>query len=748
VSAPGQVAVLAPAPLRGVGQRVDAAASEPRPGVRLATFAALGLYGVLRWSNLQTPAPTWRLLGLLALAVALAACGPVLGERGRPLTAVAAVAAGLAIFPLSGVPLTWVTHLRVAATANGIGDGVSAMPRSVVPYNGVDDWIRVVNLLAASVLMLSAGLVLASVERVSDLRRAAAAVPLIAVAIVPMTIVRPRAPYVDGLVLFGLVAAFIWGERLRRRDVGRMLAVCAVAGAGAVVVAPLLDPHSPWINYQALASDLSSGHVEQFDWSQRYGPLIWPRTGHEVLDVRAQRPDYWKAENLDVFDGQGWSAGTVDSSYPPPAPDASALARWTQTLTVTLRAMSTSDVLAAGYALQTTNMPAAVVPGLSPGTWIAGTALGPGDSYNVRAYTPDPSAAELTSAGQAFPTASLSGYMSLTMPQPSNFSAQQVLFTPFGSHQPPVDVSDPVDFTGTSAVMASPYASAYRLATRLATHARTPYAYVASVERYLSRGYTYSESPPTSSYPLETFLFTDRIGYCQQFAGAMALLLRMGGVPARVAAGFTAGGYDTSTRTWVVSDIDAHAWVEAWFPHYGWVRFDPTPAAAPARGGHVAVAPIHDTPSPAALARLPGARRDVAPLPPGQRSAAKVGGGSAALPIAIFAALLAVAGGAALLTRRTAEPTDDELLAELERALARSGRPITAGVTLAGLEHRFRSSPEAATYIREIRLGRFGGRDERPTLRGRRALRAQLRAGLGLGGGLRALWALPPRWRL
>ena len=61
----------------------------------------------------------------------------------------------------------------------------------------------------------------------------------------------------------------------------------------------------------------------------------------------------------------------------------------------------------------------------------------------------------------------------------------------------------------------------------------------------------------------------------------MALLLRMGGIPARVAVGFTTGTYDTATHQYVVSDIDAHAWVEAWFPHYGWVRFDPTPAAAP-----------------------------------------------------------------------------------------------------------------------------------------------------------------------
>jgi hypothetical protein len=89
----------------------------------------------------------------------------------------------------------------------------------------------------------------------------------------------------------------------------------------------------------------------------------------------------------------------------------------------------------------------------------------------------------------------------------------------------------------------------------------------------------------------------------------------------------------------------------------------------------------------------------------------------------------------------------DGLLTELERALARSGRPISDGVTLAALERRFRTSPGAAAYVRTLRMARFGGEGTLPTLGQRRALRAQLRAGLGLAGALRALWALPPRPR-
>ena len=75
---------------------------------------------------------------------------------------------------------------------------------------------------------------------------------------------------------------------------------------------------------------------------------------------------------------------------------------------------------------------------------------------------------------------------------------------------------------------------------------------------------------------------TPRAGYCQQFSGVMALMLRMGGVPARVASGFSPGSYNSERKDYVVRDTDAHSWVEAYFPPYGWITFDPTPAASPA----------------------------------------------------------------------------------------------------------------------------------------------------------------------
>jgi hypothetical protein len=241
---------------------------------------------------------------------------------------------------------------------------------------------------------------------------------------------------------------------------------------------------------------------------------------------------------------------------------------------------------------------------------------------------------------------------------------------------------------------------------------------------------------------LASFLFDDKIGYCQQFAGAMALLLRMGGVPARVSVGFTTGTYDRNSAQWVVSDLEAHAWVEAWFPRYGWVRFDPTPGAAPARGGHGSLTGAQKadgSQGPITQTRKPDPR---APTPGG--AAPSPGSSAPALLFVTGALALALLAGFALRLRRPSSVETDRLLMELERALSRSGRPLSPGATLAQIEHSFRSAPAAAAYVRALRLARYGSGAEPPTAAGRRAVRERLAEGLGVTGRVRALWALPP----
>ncbi|HEX3781542.1 MAG TPA: DUF3488 and transglutaminase-like domain-containing protein [Pseudonocardiaceae bacterium] len=92
-----------------------------------------------------------------------------------------------------------------------------------------------------------------------------------------------------------------------------------------------------------------------------------------------------------------------------------------------------------------------------------------------------------------------------------------------------------------------------------------------------ANGFTYSTStaPATTNDALVDFLFNGKTGYCEQYASAMAVMLRAIGVPVRVAIGFTDGYVSGDHR--VITSQDAHAWDEVFFPDYGWITFDPTP---------------------------------------------------------------------------------------------------------------------------------------------------------------------------
>jgi hypothetical protein len=74
----------------------------------------------------------------------------------------------------------------------------------------------------------------------------------------------------------------------------------------------------------------------------------------------------------------------------------------------------------------------------------------------------------------------------------------------------------------------------------------------------------------------------------------MALMLRYLGIPARVAAGFNSGTYDKHSGQWIVTDHDAHTWVEVWFRGWGWLPFDPTPSRGGAAGAYSSSSPLFD----------------------------------------------------------------------------------------------------------------------------------------------------------
>ena len=655
----------------------------------------------------------------------------------------------IVVFALAGLPLRWIRHARVSVSADAIDEGLSSLPRAFIPYNGINEWVRMVIVLGGGLLLLLAAIPLAFAPRaVSDMRRAAAATPLIALAIVPSTIVRPQVAYLHGLILFIFLVAFVWGERINGREGPLAVGIAALAATAGMIAAPALDRHTPWFNYESLAGQLRPGSIEAFDWSQRYGPLNWPRTGREILDVAAARPDYWKTENLEMFRGTGWETGNTNPGGNAPAPSANAIGRWSQTLEVTLRAVRTEQVIGAGYSVAPVHLTQAVEPGVAAGTWLAPAGLQPGDSYEITSYSPHPTLAQLQAVSSRYPVAGLLGDLTMILPGYGT-PDQPILFPPFATNSAPVAMTTP-GVLAKADVASSPYGPVYALAMRLRAHAQTPAGYVQSVLTYLSHGYTYSETPPPSIYPIVSFLLKDKVGYCQQFAGAMALLLRMGGVPARVATGFTTGQYDRSRHEYVVSDLNAHAWVEAWFPTYGWVRFDPTPGTAPARSGRQL---------PPVLARLGGADLDAEA---GAQARGRAAVTELGRPTGDGASAERLAVAVRRRRARTARPPRDRPGAgrrAFESRVKASSSPSSsarwsaaagrclAGSTLAALEHRFRYTPEAAAYIAALRRMRFSRTGEAPTAAQRRALRAELGAGLGPLGRWRALWALPPRWR-
>jgi transglutaminase-like putative cysteine protease len=320
------------------------------------------------------------------------------------------------------------------------------------------------------------------------------------------------------------------------------------------------------------------------------------------------------------------------------------------------------------------------------------------------------------------------------------------------------EVASDIDRETISTIRHSPYKATYNLARRLARKAPTTYEVVDNIEKYLQRNMRYSERVPSHQYPLAAFLFEDKVGYCQQFSGAMALMLRMNGIPARVAGGFAPGIYEQSTKEYRVRDLDAHSWVEVYFAGIGWVPFDPTPTTSPAgsQSGSDSSASAARGGRADRTASLEGPRQnevssltDPNSLDGGQQDSTSFW----LFPVVLLAlALLAGAGLVAysLLHERRHHRTEvvDAQLAELESALRRMGHDVPPNTTLSALERRLDRlvGPSAGRYARMLRERRYGptgasgpGRTERA------ALRRELGAAGGRLGRIRALLALPPR---
>ncbi len=401
---------------------------------------------------------------------------------------------------------------------------------------------------------------------------------------------------VGGLILLGALAVLggLTGRNVPRSALPSALAVACVAlvaSTSSAVAKGGLVSWQKWDFSHAAPQPVSVA----FAWNSQYAGLHFPRKVTTVLQVKAPRRSlYWRAAVLDSFVGDRWVEAAplhADALEPPN------------------HALLHQDVLV--LALADTHLVGASVPlrydaGDAPlVTNVPGIAQLPfgltrGFRYSVWSEALQPTPAQLARSKARYPNA-------LTEPGTFLDVGRGISMPPFGVrriHRPELGRYAPLD----------------RLAEAVAGTARTPYAATAALMTWFRRtgGFRYTNRPPASgaTAPLVDFVTRTRAGYCQHFAGAMALMLRYLGVPARVAVGFSSGTYDAGTGQWNVTDHDAHAWVEVWFRGYGWLPFDPTPAARPGRGQ--LSAPYAAAVEGASLAAAGGRRAPAGPNDPRQ----------------------------------------------------------------------------------------------------------------------------------
>ena len=248
------------------------------------------------------------------------------------------------------------------------------------------------------------------------------------------------------------------------------------------------------------------------------------------------------------------------------------------------------------------------------------------------------------------------------------------------------------------------------------------------------RTWEYSlEPPPGHDGTAMTRFLENRIGYCEQFAGTMAVMLRTLDIPARVAVGFTPGKLlEPGGDTYAVSWSNSHSWVEVLFDDVGWIAFEPTP-----RGDGNVLVPTSGDPSPQVLEQepttvtgpqgpyddagqpiLPGDqdfpsaddRRDPgAPLP---ESGTAASSGSPATALVLLGVMVAIATAAIAWRRTVAAPSPDA--PPVERILAAGRRVCRVG---AGLHVPPRPSETDGEYLHRLAVGSGAGESARELAR-------------------------------
>lgn len=352
--------------------------------------------------------------------------------------------------------------------------------------------------------------------------------------------------------------------------------------------------------------------------------------GAVVMRVRAQFPTYWVGEIFDRWDGVSWDATkgvptVLDTGSPFTIPSVGGQAGSGQSDLQTFYVVSSSPnlVFHADGARQVW-FPTRQVFLRQDSTIVSPIGLGRGAIYTVRSVVPVASAGELRAAGLLAPTTGLSTVL-----------AARDLQLPH------------------------PYPQVEALASHVTAGDTNTYDKVEDLIAWIGSHTHYStDIPPLppGADTVDEFLFGDRVGFCEQISTSLAVMLRSLGIPAREAVGFVPGPYNPVTDLYTVQERDAHAWVQVWFPGYGWQDFDPT----------AVVTPVSPSPGGTLLGRA-GHDLDGAPA------------------ISLGTAVAALVSGwmAVAWWRRRPRTLALALSRRMERAGARAGRPRRAGETLA-----------------------------------------------------------------
>ena len=527
-----------------------------RRTLAIAAFPALVIAAT--WLRLERPVDErWSVVGVVALALA-----PALLPSSR--------------LRIAGVFVVLVVAARIAfgATAPHVGVVASRFWNGFLDFYDVRTPFdpRVHADMRGVILAAVFGFVLALGLAVAARRAVLASVVLVAGAGWPATLVGPGGALARGVAVLLGVLVLLGGLSDRRVPRVAIAAAAAFALVGllvsssAAVAKPELVAWQRWDFYNAPAKPVSVSYI----WNGQYEGISWAPKPTTVLQVKAPATGlYWRAALLDDFDADRWLQGPPragDTLEPPASRNRKNLVRQE----VTIRALADTRLVGGTVPVGFSAGDAPLVRP-EPGLAYLPSGLTRGFRYTVWSYAPRPTPAQLAASPAVYPAA---------LVRPGGFLDvwSGVTMPAFGSAGRIAHVNEVLD--------AHPEIARYipieNAALAVAGKARTPYAAAVDLESWFrtSGGFSYDDRPPVfAAAPLVGFVVEVRKGYCQYFAGAMALMLRYLGVPARVAVGFSSGTYDAKSGTWTVTDHDAHAWVEAWFRGYGWLPFDPTPSS-------------------------------------------------------------------------------------------------------------------------------------------------------------------------